>query len=614
MSTEMTFETVTAALKQRVEDHNKRLPPHLTKVDPQLVLDAIMIRGATDMETLRELDKAAFIACGLPDALAGAVVKMVGGGTAPTHVPAPIVAPAVAPMGPTGPFNVTVRSVDLATEVEELSPQELLARYNHANPGLVGARLTRLTGGVPFLGFGASGTLDMPASLRRLEALAKNKRVGTTMTLTDGTAVRPKRVGEVLVEAPEHRNPCFPEEALLDGMECERTAESWEGVPREVMQLVTIEATRPGGRPWGRNVESARSVIQAARLTNAMQELSRRYKDAAVTYSEMPAHEREALLTMPTHDSTVNSTGPRGADRGRPFASDSAWAQARPGAIKLAIVAVRKDQDLADDITVCLHPEIKSGRVEVWHPGKSAAGSGVGMVEHVESADVVLVLMSANMFAEHGSDEPVFEAARSVRDAGGIVIPVLARPCKVGVDWLETLQVLPRDGRAVSQCSNHDNAVSGVVNEVAGALRARTRIESLGPMGKSHALLAQADLDALADVCVEVRIDASTLKRGVDARFAASAPGGTSPFLELVAFLEHANSAGELSDGTVPIKTVLHNVLRACGPRTQARTVRAIIDRLEPTQNDQCSINIGSGVTVGAIAFGPNARASGNVR
>jgi hypothetical protein len=606
MSTETTFETVTAALKQRIEAHNGRLPDHLPKVDLQSVMDQIMIRGATDLETLRTLDRAEFKACGVPDAIAGVMVTMLVAPTAsaqPSNVmspPATIgVVPAPAPVSPT---NIVVRSVDMATEVEELSPQELLARYNHMNPGLVGARLTRLTKGAPFLGFDAVGTLDLPASLKRLEALVKGRRVGTTMTLSGGGVVRPRCVGEALVETPEHRNPCFPEEALLDDMECERTGESWQGIARDVMQLIVIEAIRSGGRPWGDNVESARSVIQAARSANAMQELGRRYKDAAAALGEMPVHEREALLTMPTHSSAANA-GPQGADRGRPFVRDSAWAHARPGAVRVAIATVSRDQKLANDIATGFSSMVRAGKVDIWHPGMSTVGSSAGLNEHVRGADVVLVLMSANMFAELCHDDSVLEELRSVQRSGGIVVPVLARPCMIGVDWFKELQVLPRDNRAVSQWSDRDAAIGAIVHDVAGALRHRSRAvrPQPQPQPRTFGLLAQSDVDAL--------------KRGLDPRFTALAPEGNSPLATLTAFVEHANTAGTLDDGSVPIKTLLNNALHACGNRVQAKTVRSLIERLETTAaaSDRYTINFGPGTTVGAVSFGQNARADGHV-
>lgn len=610
----ISYDTVMAALKSRLEAHNGRLPAHIKKLEVQGILDAVMVQGGTDMDTLREFSAADFTACGFPTALAGAARTMIAG--PPVSAPAPV----AASHGQTAAQTIVVRNVDIEAEMADASEVDLLARYNHDKPGRIGVELTTRAKGMPFLGF-AAGVLDQAASLKRLQKIMKNKRVGDTMTLTDGQVVRPHLPGDLLVDEPEVRNPLFPDLALLDDMECERTGESWEGIDREVMQLLVIEAQRPGGRPWGSNVESARAVITAARLSNASIEFKRRYKDAAVALSEMPSHEREALLIASRITSSSTS---REATRGLPFASESPWADARPGAMRTMILASHSDKKYVVELTKHLTTFVNNGQITLWHADKAVGGSEDSTVAHIGEADAVLVMVSADFLAEQAPTCPLLRATKTLKDRGGIVVPVLVRPSTFAPErptwWLEKLMALPRSGRAISQCQNRHEVMAHISDEVLKVVDifAKNKPQRLGSSGtvkraaRSNSVFEHETVLKLSDACIQLGITAESMTLGLDRYFTSSIASTGRQSDDVHAVLDAANRTPSLIDGTVPMRTVLLNCIGSSTSRREGEIFSRCMELLAPaqhTEGSQFTLNV-SNSNMGAISMGNNVVAS----
>lgn len=129
--------------------------------------------------------------------------------------------------------------------------------------------------------------------------------------------------------------------------------------------------------------------------------------------------------------------------------------------INLFISYAHADERLRDELSKHLALLRRQGIIMEWHDRRIGAGEGwKGAIdEHLERADIILLLISADFLA---SDYCFgLEMKRALeRQASGdaYVIPVIIRAC----DWTSgpfaRLQALPRDGKPVISWSNRDKA------------------------------------------------------------------------------------------------------------------------------------------------------------
>src|SRR5262245_21228798 len=92
--------------------------------------------------------------------------------------------------------------------------------------------------------------------------------------------------------------------------------------------------------------------------------------------------------------------------------------------------------------------------------------------EHLNSASVILLLVSASFLASNYCYEIEMTRAIERHDAGeAVVIPIILRPC----DWegapFSKLQALPRDARPVISWPIRDEAYAGIAQEIRAAAR-----------------------------------------------------------------------------------------------------------------------------------------------
>ena len=117
------------------------------------------------------------------------------------------------------------------------------------------------------------------------------------------------------------------------------------------------------------------------------------------------------------------------------------------------------------------------------------------MDRHMETADVLLLLVSANFINSDYCYSFEMQHALQRHQAGeAVVIPILLRP----VDWektpLGTLQILPRDGRPITNTDNIDEAFKQIAMEirlVVETLRKRIIVASLLPQQMVAARIAR---------------------------------------------------------------------------------------------------------------------------
>lgn len=146
------------------------------------------------------------------------------------------------------------------------------------------------------------------------------------------------------------------------------------------------------------------------------------------------------------------------------------------------------DEALRDQIEKQLALLKRQGLVETWHDRRIGAGSDFAkeIDEHVESDDIILLLISADFLDSDYCYEREMARALERHTAGdAVVIPVILRPC----DWegapFGHLNATPPFGRPITKYPDRDEALLEVVKAVrAAAERANARMgNSRSPVG-----------------------------------------------------------------------------------------------------------------------------------
>jgi TIR domain len=129
------------------------------------------------------------------------------------------------------------------------------------------------------------------------------------------------------------------------------------------------------------------------------------------------------------------------------------------------------DELLRDQIEIQLSTLKRQGIIQTWHDRRIIAGEKFANVieQHVEMADIILLLVSADFIASDYCYDIEMQRAMQRHQAGeAIVIPVILRAC----DWRGTpfdgLNSTPPDGKPITQYPDRDQGFL----EVAKAVRA----------------------------------------------------------------------------------------------------------------------------------------------
>jgi hypothetical protein len=146
-----------------------------------------------------------------------------------------------------------------------------------------------------------------------------------------------------------------------------------------------------------------------------------------------------------------------------------------PDPIDLFFSYSHKDEVLRDELAAHLKLLERQAVIRGWHDRRIDAGGDWKQTidEHLESAGIVLLLISANFLASDYCYDLEMKRALERRETGSaVVIPVILRPC----DWTQApfakLQALPRDGKAVTSWLNRDEAWTNVAQGIRGAVQA----------------------------------------------------------------------------------------------------------------------------------------------
>jgi hypothetical protein len=116
----------------------------------------------------------------------------------------------------------------------------------------------------------------------------------------------------------------------------------------------------------------------------------------------------------------------------------------------------------------------REGMIATWHKRQIVAGSDWQMEldHHLNTASLILLLISPDFLAsDYQYGVELRRAMERHAENEARVIPILLRPC----DWkgasFENLQVLPRNGKAITRWSDRDEASTEVARELRTVLQ-----------------------------------------------------------------------------------------------------------------------------------------------
>ena len=137
---------------------------------------------------------------------------------------------------------------------------------------------------------------------------------------------------------------------------------------------------------------------------------------------------------------------------------------------KLFIAADPKDEEFRTE----LFKNLKPLSVDVWHEGLVEAGSDVDatVVENLESADIILMLISSDFIASDAIFNREWKVAmKRHNDSSAKVIPIITRTCNWEASDLKKMDpILPRQGievgKPINSWENAEDAYSMIVKEI----------------------------------------------------------------------------------------------------------------------------------------------------
>ena len=167
------------------------------------------------------------------------------------------------------------------------------------------------------------------------------------------------------------------------------------------------------------------------------------------------------------------------------------------------------DEPLRDEIEKQLSMLRREDVIAAWHDRRISAGTEFASVidAHVQTADVILLLVSADFLASDYCFDIEVKRAMERHDAGqAVVIPVILRAC----DWHRApfgkLNATPRDGKPITQYADRDQALLEVAQAVRGAARrvsvktSTREDEPVTPTSRNPRLVAETLSDAAREV------------------------------------------------------------------------------------------------------------------
>ena len=128
-----------------------------------------------------------------------------------------------------------------------------------------------------------------------------------------------------------------------------------------------------------------------------------------------------------------------------------------------------RDAELRDRLGAYLAPLKYQNKIEEWHDRRIEPGAewAKGISAQLASAQLILLLVSADFLASDYCFGVEMETALARLKRGQVkVVPVLLKPCLWQESRFSELQIIPRDGKAVTSWPSVDEAFTQVATEI----------------------------------------------------------------------------------------------------------------------------------------------------
>jgi hypothetical protein len=173
-----------------------------------------------------------------------------------------------------------------------------------------------------------------------------------------------------------------------------------------------------------------------------------------------PTAQTEAPRTP--QPSSVKALHPGSADRDETAAARSNTSDVKDEPLEIFIAYSHKDEEMRDAIVESLKFIARSRKIIHWHDRKIAPGDEwqKEIDKNLSRAHIILLLISRDfLVSDYCHDIELDKAMRRHTAGEAIVVPIIARPCDWQLSQFTGLQVLPKDGRPVTDWNNKDTAL-----------------------------------------------------------------------------------------------------------------------------------------------------------
>lgn len=137
--------------------------------------------------------------------------------------------------------------------------------------------------------------------------------------------------------------------------------------------------------------------------------------------------------------------------------------------VKAFISYSHKDEVYLERLKVHLAQMKREGLINEWTDKEIHAGDSLDdtISNALASSEIFLALVSPDYIASNYCYDKEFETAQKMQEEGKlIIVPIIVEPC----DWHKTpygkLKAVPKDGKAVSEWTNPNNAFLNVIDEL----------------------------------------------------------------------------------------------------------------------------------------------------
>lgn len=137
--------------------------------------------------------------------------------------------------------------------------------------------------------------------------------------------------------------------------------------------------------------------------------------------------------------------------------------------MKAFISYSHKDEHYLERLKIHLAQMRREGLIDEWTDKEIHAGGSLDdtISNVLTSAEIFFALVSPDYIASNYCYEKEFETAQNMKEEGKLtIVPIIVEPC----DWQKTpfgkLKALPKDGKAVSEWTNPNNAFLNIIDEL----------------------------------------------------------------------------------------------------------------------------------------------------